>query len=74
MKACSYMSIGSFYKSVEVEIDSSSESDISFAKSVLSSILEIKEQPKIINLQIDGEKVAQAVKEEIDSALSDDES
>ena len=74
MKAGSYMSIGSFYKSVEVEIDSSSESDISFAKSVLSSILEIKEQPKIINLQIDGEKVAQAVKEEIDSALSDDES
>lgn len=74
MKACSYMSIGTFYKSVEVEIDSSSESDISFAKSVLSSILEIKEQPKIINLQIDGEKVAQAVKEEIDSALSDDES
>ena len=74
MKACSYMSIGPFYKSVEVEIDSSSESDISFAKSVLSSILEIKEQPKIINLQIDGKEVAQVVKEAIDSALSDDES
>lgn len=74
MKACSYMSIGQFCKSVEVEIDPSSESDISFAKSVLSSVLEIKEQPKIINLQIDGEKVAQAVKEAIDSALSDDES
>mgnify|MGYP000070018963 CR=1 FL=1 len=74
MKACSYMSVGQFYKSVEVEIDSSSESDISFAKSVLSSILKIKEQPKIINLQIDGTEVAQAVKDAIDSALSDDES
>lgn len=74
MKASAYMSAGSWSKSVEVEIDSSSESDISFAKSVLSSISEIKEQPKIINLQIDGKKVAQAVKEASDSALSDDES
>lgn len=45
MKASAYMSIGDWSKSVDVEIDSASESDVRFAKSILSSISEIKERP-----------------------------
>ena len=72
MKASAYMSIGDWSKSVDVEIDSSSESDVSFAKSILSSISEIKEKPKTISLNIAGEELAKTVRKAIDSALGND--
>lgn len=74
MKASAYMSAGSCSKSIDVEIDSSAESDLKFARQVLSSLVEIKEPPKTVRLTIDGEEVAKAVKEAINSALADDAS
>lgn len=72
MKASAYMSAGSWSKSIDVEIDSSSESDLKFARQVLSSLVEIKEPPKTVRLTIDGEELAKAVKEATNSALADD--
>lgn len=72
MKASAYMSVGSWSKSIDVEIDSSSESDVKFARQVLSSLAEIKEPQKTVRLTIDGEEIAKAVKEAINSALADD--
>ena len=72
MKASAYMSIGDWSKSVDVEIDSASESDVRFAKSILSSISEIKERPKTVCLDIDGEEFAKTVREAIYSALGND--
>ena len=72
MKASAYMSVGSWSKSVDVEIDSTSESDVRFAKSILSSVVEIKEQPKTVCLTIDGEKLAKIVREAIDPELGND--
>ena len=71
MKASAYMSVGSWSKSVD-EIDSTSESDVRFAKSILSSVVEIKEQPKTVCLTIDGEKLAKIVREAIDPELGND--
>lgn len=74
MKASAYMSIGDWSKSVDVEIDSASESDVRFAKSILtlSSISEIKERPKTVCLDINGEELAKTVREAIDSAPGND--
>ena len=72
MKASAYMSIGDWSKSVDVEIDSASESDVRFAKYILSSISEIKERPKTVCLDIDGEEFAKTVREAIYSALGND--
>lgn len=72
MKASAYMSMGDWSQSVDVEIDSASESDVSFAKSILSSISEIKEKPKTIRLNIDGEELTKTVRKAIDSALGND--
>ena len=72
MKASASISIGDWYKSVDVEIDSASESDVRLAKSVLSSVSEIKEQSKNIRLTIDGKELDKAVKGAINSALADD--
>lgn len=63
MKASASISIGDWYKSVDVEIDSASESDVKFAKTVLSSIAEIKEKHQKITLDIDGRAVKKAVEE-----------
>ena len=72
MKASAYMSVGSWSKSIDVEIDSSAESDLKFARQVLSSLVEIKEHPKTVCLTIDGEELAKAIKEAINSDLADD--
>lgn len=74
MKASAYMSVGSWSKSIDVEIDSSAESDLKFARQVLSSLVEIKEPPKTVRLTIDGGEIAKAAKEAINSALADDAS
>ena len=52
MKASASISTGDWYKSVDVELDSTSESDVKFAKTVLSTIAEIKEAPKKITLDV----------------------
>lgn len=67
MKASAYMSIGDWSKSVDVEIDSASESDVRCAKSILSSISEIKERPTTVCLNIDGGELKKAVREAINS-------
>lgn len=67
MKASASISIGDWYKSVDVELDSTSESDVKFSKAVLSTILEIKEKP-----QKDGSEIAKTIKEALDSAFADD--
>ncbi len=72
MKASVSISIGDWYKSADVEIDSASESDIKFSKSVLSSVSKIEEQPKTVFLNIDGRKLAHTIKEAFDSAFADD--
>ena len=72
MKASASISIGDWYKSVDVEIDSASERDVRFAKSILSSVLEIKEQPKDVRLTIDGKELDKAIKGAINSAFADD--
>lgn len=72
MKASAYMSAGSWSKSIDVEIDSSAESDLKFARQVLSSLVEIKEPQKTVCLTIDGKELAKAVREAIDSALGND--
>lgn len=72
MKVSAYMSVGSWSKSVDVEIDSSAENDVKFARQVISSIIEIKEPPKTVCLTIDGEKLSKTIKESINSALADD--
>ena len=74
MKASAYMSVGSWSKSIDVESDSSAESDLKFARQVLSSLVEIKEPPKTVRLTIDGGEIAKAAKEAINSALADDAS
>lgn len=71
MKASASISIGDWYKSVDVEIDSASESDVRFAKTVLSSIAEIKEKPQKITLDIDGKALKKAVEDAIGSAYPD---
>ena len=72
MKASANISVGDWYKSVDVEIDSASESDVRFAKTVLSSIAEIKEKPSKITLDVDGWAIKKAVEEAFGSVFSDD--
>lgn len=72
MKASAYMSIGDWSKSVDVEIDSASESDVRFAKSILSSISEIKERPTTVCLNIDVKELKKTVREAINSVPGDD--
>lgn len=63
MKASASLSVGDWFKSVDVEIDSASESDVKFAKTVLSSIAEIKDKPPKITMDIDGRTIKKAVEE-----------
>lgn len=72
MKASASISIGDWYKSVDVELDSASESDVKFSKAVLSTIVEIKEKPQKITINIDGSEIAKTIKEALDSAFADD--
>ena len=72
MKARANISVGDWYKSGDVEIESASESDVRFAKTVLSSIAEIKEKPTKITLDVDGRAIKKAVEEAFGSAFSDD--
>lgn len=72
MKASASINTGDWYKSVDVELDSTSESDVKFAKTVLSTIAEIKEAPKKITLDVDGWAIKKAVEEAFGSVFSDD--
>lgn len=72
MKASASIRTGNWYKSVDVELDSTSESDVKFAKTVLSTIAEIKEDPKKIILDVDGRAIKKAVEEAFGSVFSDD--
>lgn len=72
MKASASISIGDWHKSVDVELDSTSESDVKFSKAVLSTIVEIKEKPQKITLDVDGWAIKKAVEEAFGSAFSDD--
>lgn len=72
MKASASLSAGDWYKSVDVELDSASESDVKFAKTLLSTISEIKEAPKEITLDIDGMTIKKAFEEPVGSVFPDD--
>lgn len=72
MKANVSRWIGELSLSADVEIDSSSESDITFAHTVLSSVVKIpKENAKIV-LEVDGKELAQTVREAFDSTFGND--